>query len=192
LFNGDQVYYNYIKLFNGSLQSNELNNSNNVLTMVQANYSTIFTLSADSPVLDLLDAESLSKGIIKLKSIPTTDIELKLNVSYNGLVVPKEMNVIIRGISMNYSESGEVATNPQTLNKNLTISVTSGSDLTLSNYLDFHLTTEGGSESVVDGIIADSGSAVNAASSTLTARTLYTTSSGGTISINAQPTIANY
>jgi len=50
----------------------------------------------------------------------------------------------------------------------------------------------GGSESVVDGIIADSGSAVNAASSTLTARTLYTTSSGGTISINAQPTIANY
>jgi len=44
---------------------------------------------------------------------------------------------------------------------------------------------------VVDGIIADSGSAVNITSSSLIAGTLYSTSSGGTISINAQPTIAN-
>jgi len=49
-----------------------------------------------------------------------------------------------------------------------------------------------GGINVNDGIIADSGSTVNITTTSLMANTLYSTSSGGTISVNAQPTIANY
>jgi len=50
----------------------------------------------------------------------------------------------------------------------------------------------GGDTNMDDGIIADNGSAVSITNSSLVASTLFTTSSGGTISINAQPTVANY
>jgi len=46
---------------------------------------------------------------------------------------------------------------------------------------------------ITDGIVAESGSSVSVAINDLTAKTLYTTSTGGTVSINsAQPVVANY
>jgi len=56
-------------------------------------------------------------------------------------------------------------------------------------YID---TITGGNNEVVDGIIVDSGSSVSIKTTNLVARTLYTYSTGGTISVNAQPTLANY
>jgi len=53
-------------------------------------------------------------------------------------------------------------------------------------------TITGGGTNMDDGIIADNGSAISITKSNLVASTLYTTSSGGTVSINAQPTVANY
>lgn len=151
IYNGDNLYAEYIKLFNGNVSGGEIKNAT-PLSSSDARYG-IFTITTDNENVEI------SNGVIKLKSAPYVDTKVKLTLQCkDNIISAKTFEITIRGISMIYSPSGAISNgsstdkqilNNATENKDLTITVDSMENFDINKYLYVSLITTGGDEITV-------------------------------------------
>ncbi len=167
IYNGDELYAEYIKLYNGNLTVSELANNASILPSNNEGYNSVYTLTTDSDTLALLDATAFAKGQIKLKSTPTTDTTLQLSLkytTYNGTTITHNFSVVVRGINMKYSPTGTIATgtDAKVLDRNIEIEVPQDTtSIDITKYLSFALSnTDETSEAVTAVLLNSSGESV--------------------------------
>ena len=154
LYDGEALYGDYIRVYNGSSTVADLGNIANVLPATNEAYN-LYTLTADADTLAVLDANALVQGKIKLKATPTTNTSLALTLkytTYNGTEVELKFTVVVRGITMMYSTTGKVTganSDAKKLSGNIEITLPQDTaSLDVSKYLKFSLSSAAAGEDV--------------------------------------------
>lgn len=151
IYNGNNLYGEYIRLFNGNVSNNEINSGNPLSNSTDA--YNIFTITSTNENVEI------ENGVIRLKTLPMQDTVVSLTLACeNNCITSKVFNVTIRGISIYYSPSGQLVdegtpsdrqqlTN-DTENKDLTITVDSLETFDIDEYLNISLTTADSKEEI--------------------------------------------
>ena len=169
IYNGEDLFANYIKLFNGNSSVSSLTDSANVLPATNAGYGSIYTLSVDAVSLDKINSTAFAKGQIKLDKVPATDTEIDVTVkytTYNGTETSHTFKVIVRGVTMKYSLRGTVdggGNDVHTLNSDITLEVPESTiSIDVSKYFDFELSNANSTDAVMAVLIDSTGKTVSA------------------------------
>ena len=162
IYNEEVLYADYIRLYDGNLEVSDLANTTNVLSVDDTIAAGVYTLTTDNDTLALLDATAFAKGQIKLKSIPTADTTLQLSLkytTYNGTQINHNFTVVVRGIDMKYSPTGNIAngSDAKTLDKNIVIEVPQDTtSIDITKYLSFSLSNTNETTEAVTAVLLDS------------------------------------
>lgn len=169
MYNGEGLFANYIKLFNGSTSVSGLVDVTNVLPATNAGYGSVYRLTVDSDTASQLDMTAFANGQIKLNTLPATDKAIVVTVTYttyNGTESSHTFTVIIRGVVMKYSPYGTVDGNGsdvQVVNGNITLEVPeSTQSIDVSKYFNFALSNTGSTDAVMAVLIDSTGKTVSA------------------------------
>lgn len=145
IFNGEDLFANYIRLFSSDIDINSIKETNNILSNSDGKYNDLFTIQVIGDSADLVE---ISNGKVRLKDIPKVDTTITLTVSYGSY--SKEFSIVVRGVNLLMSASGSITDSNQNpsdlteLNENLVITLNDISEFDIDNYLKFSLsdTTE--------------------------------------------------
>ncbi|MGN0961318.1 MAG: hypothetical protein ACI4PF_03875, partial [Christensenellales bacterium] len=163
IFNNDDLFATYIRLFDKNIDINSINETNNILNNGDNKYNMFkITAAKDANLVEI------SGGRIKLNNIPTTDTTVTLSVSYtegvdNIITISKEFKIIIRGVTLKVSPSGAFVTDDKgtaaadetILNNNIEINVSSIDDFNIDNYLYFTLSNTDETNYSIQAVLVD-------------------------------------
>ena len=159
IYNEEMLYGDYIRLYAGSSVVSDLSNVAKVLPADNDGYDSVYELTTDADTLALLDATAFANGQIKLKSIPTADTTLHLTVgytTYNGTQILHNFTVVVRGITMKYSPSGNISggSDIKTLDRNIDIVLPQDADgVDITKYLSFALSNTSETDEAVTAVL---------------------------------------
>lgn len=152
IFNGDKLFVEYIKLYEG----NETSLDDNKLIQTTATYQGVFQITSNNNGVEIGE-----DGSIKLKDIPKVDTEIELTASYgyyNGenfvSCGSKPFKITILGVVLYYK--GTTTSDIRELgNKDIEVLLTSVDSLDLDNYFDFKLSSESVTNINIQAVLVD-------------------------------------
>ncbi len=161
MYDGDMLFGEYIRLYNGDATVADLGNVANVLPANNPGYASVYKLTTDNE----LNTEAFAKGQIKLANTPSTDTYLNISVeytTYNGTKITHNFTVIVRGITMKYSPTGTIGTgsDARTLDSSIEIRVAQDTtSIDITKYLSFSLSNTSETNEAVTAVVLDASGA---------------------------------
>lgn len=166
IYNGECLFGDYIKLYNGNVSQSDIKDGKNYLESTNDAYKD-FDITSTTAGVSIVD------GKVSLATTPKVDTEVSLTIKYNG--TEKSATVVIKGITMLYSASGNVSESSTDLtsqtDKNISISVESLESFDFEKY--FSISLAGGKDTIFAIALKDGEVATE-----YTANTAYTIAYG--------------
>lgn len=185
IFNGDDIFANYVRLFSGDISQNGIKDTNNILNNSDGKYN-MFTITATG---DSVGNVSIENGKIRLNNIPTIDTTVTLRISYleGAEARYKDVAILVRGVTLKVSQSGAITdatptpSDLTTLNGNVTLSLSDISVFDIDNYFSFALSTPDDSVEIQAVLVDSEGNFVSTPESGVSYQIGYAKTTGGNL-----------